>query len=252
VICQTDKDLQGIMRIGQICGQTLLHMLNHVEPGITTKELDRIGEAFLKKHGATSAPITAYKYPGWTCISLNDAVAHGIPDDTKVKEGDVINIDVSAVLEGYWGDTGATMLVPPETPLMQKITQTAQTALKNGIGAAKAGQPVYEISRAIHDTIKKNKFKTFFELGGHGVGRHIHEKPSIPNHFTKRAKETLVDGLVITIEPFVTNGKGRIFTDDDDWTLRTTDGKLSAQYEHTVIISGDTPILATKVDGTWW
>lgn len=253
VICETKQDIEGIMRIGQICGQTLLYMLGQIEVGMTTRDLDQLGAEFLKKHNAKSAPITAYNYPGWTCISVNDAVAHGIPSkDVVIQAGDVVNVDVSAVLEGYWGDTGATIIVPPVDPKKQRLLDVSQEALKAGIHAARANQPVAEVSRAIYGVIKKNGFKTFMELGGHGVGRHIHEKPTIPNHYARRNQQKLTDGMVLTIEPFVNNGKGRIFTEDDEWTLRTTDGSLSAQFEHTLIITGDAPILATKVDGTWW
>lgn len=249
MIVKNDRDLRGMKRIGQICGETLLHMMQHVEPGITTVELDRIGAAFLKKQGAASAPITAYKYPGWTCISINDAAAHGIPGEEVVREGDLVNIDVSAILEGYWGDTGATVAVPPVKPEHTRLMEHTIEALYAGIGAAKAGAEVNQIGRAVEQVIKRGGYRTFRELGGHGVGRHIHEKPSVHNYYNRRDRAILEEGLVITIEPFVNPGKGRIYTDKDGWTLRTVDGTVSCQFEHTVIINGDEPILATKVDG---
>lgn len=248
MIVENDKDLRGMTRIGQICGLTLKHMLSHVEPGISTRQLDQIGAEFLKSHGAASAPITAYKFPGWTCISINDEAAHGIPGERIVQPGDIVNIDVSAVLEDYWGDTGASILVPPIRPDWQKLCDTAKRALKEGIAAAKAGAPIYHIGRSVQAVADRGGFNLIRDLGGHGVGRHIHEKPSVPNYNTKRAKEPLRDGLVLTIEPFLTFGKGRIYTDKDGWTLKTTDGQISAQYEHTIIINGDNPIAVTRVD----
>ena len=250
MIVRNEKDLQGMMRIGQICGAALQHMLQHVEPGISTKELDLIGAEFLKKHGATSAPITAYKYPGWTCISVNDEAAHGIPGKRVIKPGDIVNIDVSAVLEGYWGDTGASMIVPPSNPKLERLCQFTIEALYAGIEQARVNQPIYEIGKAIQEVAKNGKYRIIRELSGHGVGRHIHEEPSIPNYFTSKAKAPLTEGLVITIEPFLNLGRGRIITDADGWTLRTPDRSLSAQYEHTVIINGNEPILVTKVDGS--
>jgi len=250
MVITEESQLRGLLRIGQICGQALQHMLKHVEPGITTAELDRIGARFLRKQGAASAPITAYSYPGWTCISVNDVVAHGIPGDQVIMPGDVVNIDVSAVLEGYWGDTGASMVVPPVDPRYDKLLSDTRSALNAGIKAARVGQPVYEISRAVHSVIKKGGYRTFRELGGHGVGLHIHESPTIPNHFNRRARQILQEGLVITIEPFLTLGKGRIYTDADGWSLRTTDGSISAQFEHTIIITGDQPIAVTRVEGS--
>lgn len=248
MIVQNEKELQALQRIGEICGETLKHMLAHVEPGITTLELDRIGADFLTKHGAASAPITAYKYPGWTCISLNDEAAHGIPGKKVVRAGDIINIDVSAVLEGFWADTGASMVVPPIRPEYSRLCQFATDALYAGIGAAHAGQPISNIGRAIEAVARKGKYAIIRDLNGHGVGRHIHESPSVPA-YNNGGKEVLQEGVVITIEPFLNVGKGKIITDQDGWTLRTPDRTVSAQFEHTVVIAGNEPILITRVPG---
>ena len=249
MIANGEKDIAGLMRIGQICGLTLQHMMAHVEPGITTRELDDIGKAFLQKHNAASAPITAYNYPGWTCISINDEAAHGIPGKRVIKAGDMVNIDVSAVLEGYWGDTGASMVVPPIKAEYTRLCDHTKEALYAGIQAARANQPINGIGRAVQNVAKKGGYRIIRELGGHGVGRHIHEKPNVQNHYNPRAKMPLKEGLVITIEPFLNLGRGHIVTDRDGWTLRTPDKSISAQFEHTVIINGDNPILITKVDG---
>lgn len=251
MVIRNDKDLQALLRIGQICGQTVQHMMAHVEPGITTKELDRIGANFLKKQGAASAPITAYNYPGWTCISVNEEAAHGIPGKRVIKAGDVVNIDVSAVLEGYWADTGATMLVPPAKPKHEKLCEDTKQALYAGINAARAGKPLSDIGRAIETQAKKGRYKMLKALNGHGVGRSIHEDPTVPNFYMRKTRRyTLHEGLVITIEPFFNLGRGHIVTDDDGWTLRTPDRSISAQYEHTVVITDGEPILVTKVEGS--
>ena len=252
MIVRTQKELDGLLRIGQVCGQTLLHMAKHVEPGITTRQLDAIGAAFLQKHNAQSAPITAYKYPGWTCISVNEEAAHGIPGDRVIMAGDIVNIDVSAVLEGYWGDTGATLLVPPIQPAYQQLADQTIKALQAGINAVKVNAPIYEIGKAIEGVAKKGNYNLIRELAGHGVGRNIHESPNVFNYYTRKVRDPLTEGLVITIEPFLTRGKGRIYTAKDGWTLRTIDNVVAAQYEHTVVVMGDSPILATKTDETWW
>lgn len=252
MIVRNQKELDGLLRIGQICGHTLLHMAKHVEPGITTRQLDTIGAAFLQKHNAQSAPITAYNYPGWTCISVNEEAAHGIPGDRVIQAGDIVNIDVSAVLEGYWGDTGATLLVPPINPSHQQLADQTVKALQAGINAVKVGAPIYEIGRAIEGVAKKGGYNLIRELAGHGVGRNIHETPNVFNYYTRKQREPLTEGLVITIEPFLTRGKGRIYTAKDKWTLRTIDNVVAAQYEHTMVVAGDSPILVTKTDGTWW
>ncbi|MBN1678835.1 MAG: type I methionyl aminopeptidase [Anaerolineae bacterium] len=240
-----DKDLRGILRIGQICGQALQHMLAYIQPGMTTAELDAIGAAFLKEHSARSAPILAYKFPGCTCISLNDEAAHGIPGKRVIQPGDIINVDVSAELEGYWGDTGASALVPPFNPDYERLCSFTRDALTEAIKTARAGQPINRVGIAVEAVARRGGYAIIRELTGHGVGRHIHEPPNVPNFYNKHYKQTFEDGMVLTIEPFLTPGKGRVFTESDGWTLRTIDGAVAAQYEHTVIIDGDTPILAT-------
>lgn len=249
MIVNGDADLHGLQRIGEICGETLKYMLAQAEPGMTTKQLDDLGAAFLQKHGAASAPITAYDYPGWTCISLNEEAAHGIPGDRVIQEGDMLNVDVSAVLEGYWGDTGASKLIGQGRKRHQKLLADTNRALYTGIGQARAGKPINAIGKAIERIARKERYRVIRQLSGHGVGRHIHEDPQIPNFYVRGARQKLVDGLVITIEPFFNLGRGVIITDKDGWTLRTPDRSISAQFEHTVIINGDDPILITKVAG---
>jgi len=249
MIVNNDKDLQGLLRIGEICGQTLKYMLSQVEPGITTKELDQRGAAFLKKHDAQSAPILAYQYPGWTCISVNDQAAHGIPGKRVIQTGDVVNIDVSAVLEGYWGDTGASMIVGEGNKRHRKLLAATREALYAGINAAHAGKPINAIGRAVEKIARKGHYRIIKQLSGHGVGRHIHESPNIPNYFMRSAKHPLKEGMVFTIEPFFNLGRGVIVEDSDGWTLRTPDKSISAQFEHTVIVNGDDPILITQVEG---
>lgn len=242
---ENEDDLHRLMRIGQICAQTLAHMLAHVEPGMTTAQLDAIGAAFLKRHGARSAPILAYRFPGHTCISLNDEAAHGIPGERVIRPGDVINIDVSAELEGFWADTGASALVPPARPEHERLLDAAWAARERAIGAARAGQPINAIGRAVETAAREAGFHVILELTGHGVGRHIHEPPTVYNFYFRRARQKLTDGLVITVEPFLTPGAGRVVTASDGWTLRTRDGAVAAQFEHTIVIDGDRPIIVT-------
>lgn len=244
---ENEKDLVGLMKIGRICGMALQLMIDAIEPGITTAELDAIGAAFLKKEGARPAPILAYKFPGSTCISINDEAAHGIPGERVIQAGDLVNVDVSAELGGYWADTGRSVAVPPVTPEKQRLLDATKHALDLSIENARAGNPIFAIGKAVHTYARKQGYEVIRELGGHGVGRHIHEKPSIPHWYNKRAREKLREGQVITLEPFLTTGARHVDTDPDGWTLRTTDGSLVAQQEHTVVITRDRPILVTAV-----
>ena len=244
---ESEKDIAGLLRIGRIVGEAIKAMRDALQPGMTTAELDAVGERFLKQHGARSAPQLAYKFPGVTCISVNDEVAHGIPGDRVIQPGDVVNIDVSAELDGYIADSGYTAPVPPVSPDIERLCACAQAALESAIDAARAGNRINAIGRAVQTEAERCGYNIIRELSGHGVGRKIHEKPSVPNYFTARAKDKLTEGLVITLEPFLTPGSGRIYTAGDGWTIKTMDKQPFAQYEHTVIITNGKPILVTAV-----
>jgi methionyl aminopeptidase len=242
-----EKDLQGLLAIGRICGLAMHHMAAHVEPGMTTADLDKIGAEFLEQHGARSAPILAYKFPGHTCISINEEAAHGIPGVRVIQSGDLVNIDVSAEKDGYWADTGMSVPVPPISAEKQHLLDSTRRALEIAIENARAGLPINAIGKAVERYARQQGYQVIQELGGHGVGRHIHEKPSIPNYYNRRANQTLTEGLVVTLEPFFTTGARHIVKMPDGWTLRTRDGSLAAQFEHTVVITSGRPILVTAV-----
>lgn len=244
----SEKDLLALLKIGRICALTMHHMAKLMEPGMTTGELDTIGAAFLEKQGAQPAPATSYNFPGITCISINEEVAHGVPGSRVIQPGDLVNIDVSAQLDGYFADTGGTFPVPPTTPEQTRLCDHTKMALERAVDAARAGQPLNAIGRAVEDEANRGGYTIIQELNGHGIGRKLHEEPrNIPSHFTRRAKQKMTEGLVLTLEPFFTTGKGHIETAPDGWTLRTTDGSWTAQYEHTVVITKDRPILLTAI-----
>lgn len=235
------------MRIGRIVGMTIKVMAEAMRPGMTTAELDAIGAAYLKAQGARSAPQLIYQFPGATCISINEEVAHGIPGSRVIRPGDVVNIDVSAEMYGYFADSGSTFPVPPVKPEVQRLCDCARSALQRSIEAARAGQRINAVGKAVELQARACSFNIIRELSGHGVGKSIHEKPTIPNYFTKRADERLTDGLVVTLEPFITSGTGRVYTAADNWTIKTPDGDRTAQYEHTVIVRSGAPVLVTAV-----
>jgi methionyl aminopeptidase len=237
-----------LREIGRICALTLEQMHAHLNVGITTAELDGIAAEFLGRYGARSAPRLTYSFPGDTCISINDEAAHGIPGERRVQPGDVVNLDVSAELDGYFADTAATFIVPPAAPRAQLLVRAAQKALQDALAIAKAGVPLSAIGRAIETRAKRHGFTTIQELGGHGVGRGLHETPyNVPTYDTRRPFPQLSEGMVITIEPFLTTGARHVREDRDGWTLHTTDGGLSAQFEHTVMITKDRPVVITAV-----
>ncbi|MGH6647283.1 type I methionyl aminopeptidase [Aquabacterium sp.] len=244
---ENEDDVIALQRIGRIVAQVLQEMLSAAEPGMTTRELDALGEQLLEKHGARSAPKLTYGFPGFTCISINEEAAHGIPGDRVIRAGDVLNIDVSAELGGYFADTGGTTVVPPSTPLKTRLCHATRTALEKAMKQARAGQPLNGIGAAIQRTAKAHGFKVIENLGSHGVGRALHEAPEhIPGYFDPTDRRLLMEGMVITIEPFLST-KSRVVTETSDgWTLVGAHGNLSAQYEHTMIITKGEPIVVTR------
>lgn len=243
-----DDDLKQLKAIGRIVFETMMLMRKSLKVGITTEELDRIGEQNLARYGARSAPILIYDFPGHTCISINDEAAHGIPSARKVEPGDVVNIDVSAELNGYFGDTGATFTVPPIDPRIEYLCQITRKSLTAAMAAARAGARVNQIGQAIEKTATNAGFNTIRDLGSHGIGRSLHEEPHfIQNFYDKSDTRTLNEGQVITIEPFLSNGAASTVTADDGWALLTGNGNRSAQYEHTMVITRGKPLVLTTL-----
>jgi methionyl aminopeptidase len=244
---ETDNDVAALKRIGRIVSYVLQEMLDAAEPGMTTRELDSLGAQLLERHGAQSAPRLTYNFPGATCISINEEAAHGIPGDRVIQAGDVLNVDVSAELAGYFADTGGTKIVPPANPQKTRLCHATRTALEQAMKQARAGQPINGIGAAIERTAKTYGFKIIENLGSHGVGRALHEEPEhIPGYFDPADKRILKEGMVITIEPFLST-KSRVVTEaSDGWTLVGAQGNLSAQYEHTMIVARGEPIVVTR------
>jgi methionyl aminopeptidase len=240
------SELEALRRIGVVVAAARDTMGKAVEPGITTGDLDAIGREVLAKHGARSAPHLAYKFPATTCISVNDEIAHGIPSQRrKLQDGDLVNIDVSAELEGYWADTGASFACGRVSARDLELLSVTKLALRDGMREARAGNAVREIGRAVEKRAQRSGFSVVRNLCGHGVGRFIHEPPSVPNTKAEGSRLRLWEGLVITIEPFLTTGATSYYEGDDGWTLRTPDGSRGAQYEHTMVITKGEPLIMT-------
>lgn len=234
----TQDELDALIRVGYVVRLTLDEMARHVRPGITTAELDGIAAAVLSRHGARSAPQLVYRFPGYTCISVNDEIVHGIPRGRRLKAGDLVKLDVTAELNGYMADAARTVAVPPVAPQRQRLITCAETALRLAIAAIQVDAPINVIGQAIFTEVRRNGFNILPELTGHGIGRTIHDREpaSVPNFADPTLNDRLSDGLVFTIEPIITSGVGRFTEDDDGWTLRTVDGRPSAHFEHTVVV----------------
>jgi methionyl aminopeptidase len=244
---ETAQELRQLKQIGRIVGLALRHVQKAVRPGITTGELDALAAEFLARHGARSAPQLTYAFPGASCISLNDVAAHGIPGTRVVQPGDLVKIDVSAEREGFFADAAITVAVPPVTPEVARLLRCAEEATAAAIATARAGQHLRALGAASERLAKRRGFAIVRELPGHGVGRALHEEPTVPTFDMPRATTRLHDGLVITIEPHVAAGTGRITQEADGWTLRTRDGGWVAMVEHTVVVTRERALLVTAV-----
>lgn len=242
----SEKDLEGLRRVGGVVARCLQHMQAKLEPGITTLELDAIGGAFLASHGARSAPKLTYNFPGFTCISVNEEAAHGIPGAKIIRAGDLVNIDVSAELDGFFADTGGSAIVPPESKLHLRLCAAARKALDNAMNEARAGAKLNRIGHAIESEATKNGFTVIENIGSHGVGRALHEEPGfIAGYYDKKDRRVLEENQVITIEPFISSGARQVFDSGDGWTLVTNPGIFTAQYEHTLVITKGKPLIMT-------
>lgn len=248
MVVANETQLQHLKRVGQLVAEVLNAMQTHARPGMTTAELDVFGAHLLAKAGAESAPRVSYDFPGDTCISVNDEAAHGIPGERVLQGGDLINIDVSAVLDGYFADTGGSFVLRPDNErdaIKLRLCKSAQQARDAGVAAAQAGRKVYEVGRCIERTVRATGFRVVRNVCGHGVGAALHEEPIMRNYFDARDADVLQAGQVITIEPFLATNVSRVHELDDGWTLAGRPSSLFAQYEHTIVVTRGAPLILT-------
>ncbi|QEG42683.1 type I methionyl aminopeptidase [Roseimaritima ulvae] len=244
---ESQQDVDGILETGRVVASVRDEMLQSIEPGMTTAELDELGGALLDRYEANSAPRVTYGFPGATCISVNEEAAHGIPGARVIQAGDIVNVDVSAEKGGYYADTGGTVVVPPASARHTRLCQATNLALEKAMAAASAGAPVNGIGKAIQRTAKAHNFKVIKNLAGHGIGRKLHEDPEgIVCFFDRQDSRRLGLGQVIAIEPFLSTESTFVTETNDGWTLVGHPYNRSAQYEHTIIVTKHAPIVATR------
>jgi len=241
----SQEQFEKLRACGVIVARVLRAMAGRVLPGVTTAELSEIGARIMAAHGARSSPPMVYGFPGAVCLSVNDEVVHGIPRDRVLLSGDLVKLDVTAEKDGFHTDAAISVGVGPIAGTSRDLARCAEKAFWQGISAARAGNRTRDIGRAVEREVKRRGFHVVRELGGHGIGRTIHESPSVPNYPDPTAYAPLTEGLVITIEPIIAAGTGRVKLDADGWTLRTTDGSRAAHFEHTIVITRGEPLLLT-------
>ena len=240
-------ELAGLQAIGRVAANALAAMGKALEPGITTAELDAIGRTVLEQAGARSAPELVYNFPGATCISVNEEVAHGIPGPRRIAAGDLVNIDVSAELNGFFSDTGASFAVPPVSRTTDRLCRDGRRALFIGLGQVGAGKPLAGIGQAIGKFAEKNGYTLVRNLASHGIGRSLHEEPKEIATWPDRSERRIMQkGLVFTVEPFLSLGAEWAENGDaDDWTLYGEPRAPTVQYEHTVVATANGPLILT-------
>jgi methionyl aminopeptidase len=242
---ETQDELDALKRAGRIVRICIERMKRAVRPGVTTAELDRIGGAALREHGARSAPRLVYGFPADTLISVNDEAVHGIPGPRRLRDGDLVKLDVTVEKDGYMADAAITVPVGRVTEERRRLVAAARAGFEKAMEVAVAGNQVRDIGRAVEGEVKSRGFAVVRDLCGHGIGRTIHEPPSVPSHYDGRMTQPLTEGLVIAVEPIVAERSGRTKVDADGWTVRTQDGGFAVHYEHTIVITRGRPILLT-------
>src|SRR5580700_8038241 len=244
---QDEQELSSLRAVGRVVRLVLDAMKAEVRPGVTTRHLDEVGARVMQENGACSAPSMVYQFPGATCISLNDEAVHGIPGERVLKEGDLVKLDVTVEKDGYMADAAITVPVGRVSSQAEQLMACAERAFQQAMLVARAGFRVFEIGKMVEREVRRSGFAVIRELGGHGIGRTIHETPHVPNYPDPQANQVMTEGLVITVEPIISAGSGQVFTDKDGWTLRTSDRSLSAHFEHTLVVTTGAPILLTAV-----
>lgn len=230
------EDLAAMRRVGRLVALAIEEMRSAAQPGMTTEQLDDVGAKFLRRHGARSAPQLTYAFPGFNCISVNDEVVHGVPGARVLQPGDVLKIDVTAELDGYIADSAVTVVLPPASTRANNLIECAKAAFKEAFKVAAVDLPISELGRAVETEVKRWKHTVLHDLCGHGVGRALHEQPSVPNFYSEMTPGRLTEGMVIALEPIISESKTGLVECPDGWTIRTRTGCLAAHYEHTIVV----------------
>jgi methionyl aminopeptidase len=249
----SESELIGMKKISEVVGITLKLMREYAKVGMSTKELDDYGGRILKSYGAKSAPYETYGFPGYSCISVNEEAAHGIPSAKKIlKEGDLINIDVSAELDGFWSDNGGSFIIGKDIHNHQPLVDASKQILHKAIQNIKGGVKISEIGYLIETEARKSGFKVIKNLAGHGVGRSLHEKPeNILNYRVKTNQERFKKNTTVAIETFISTNSTIAVELKDGWTLVGNKGGYVTQHEHTILITDNAPVILTAANEIW-
>jgi methionyl aminopeptidase len=244
---KTQAELEKMKKAGEIAGTVLHEVGKQVRAGVTTKELDRLAEKLIRKAGAIPTFIGYHGYPSSICVSINEEVVHGMPSDRVIKEGDIVSVDIGATFDGYVGDTAYTFLVEPVSVEARKLVQATKESLDAAIEMMKPGKRLGDIGAAVQKFVEAKGYGVVRDFVGHGIGRQMHESPAVPNYGDAGSGMRLETGLVLAIEPMVTQGSHDVNVLKDGWTVVTKDGSLAAHFEHTVAVTDNGPWVLTAI-----
>ena len=247
ITIKNESEIKKMRVAGEITGKALEVAEKNICIGMTTHELDKIIEDYIRSRGAIPGFLNYRGYPASSCISINEEVIHGIPGSKKLKNGDVVSVDVGAIFDGYYGDAARTFLLGETSDENKKLVEVTRQSFFEGIKFAKSGCHLFEISEAIQDYVEKNGFSVVKDYVGHGIGTNMHEAPEIPNYKQDRRGPKLIVGMTLAIEPMVNIGTDRVISLNDGWTVITADKKCSAHYENTILICDGEPEILTMV-----
>jgi len=247
IILKSPQEIEKISHACRVVAMTLIYLKDKVDPGVTTQELDRLAEEFMVKQGARPAFKGYRDFPCTICTSINEEVVHGIPSKKHLEEGDIIGIDVGAVVEGYFGDAAITFPVGKIAPNVQRLLEVTEQALYEGISQAYPGNRLSDISHAIQERAEAAGFGVVRDFVGHGIGKNLHEDPQVPNFGLPGQGPRLKEGMVLAIEPMINMGGAPVKVLEDNWTVVTQDGSLSAHFEHTISVTPQGPVVLTKL-----
>lgn len=249
ITIKSEREIELMREAGKMVSMTHQYLKNFIKPGITTKELDRLAEEYIRKMGGVPTCKGYEGFPATLCTSVNDTVVHGIPDNYKLKDGDIITIDMVIGYKGYQGDAAWTYAVGNISDDKKYLMEHTEKALYEGVKQVKPGNHIGDISAAVESYANKHNLGVVKELCGHGIGREMHEDPEVPNYGTAGTGPKLREGMVICIEPMLNLGTADIYILDDDWTIKTDDGMPAAHYEHTILVTKDGyEILTPRLD----
>lgn len=246
ITIKSKKEIDGMRKSAEILSKIHINLRDIIVPGITTMEINKFCHEFMLKHGATPKQIGYHGYPYATCTSVNDVICHGFPKNQKLKEGDLVTVDMVVDLNGYLSDSAWSYAVGEVSQEVKNLMNVTKEALYRGINAAVVGNRIVDIGYAIQNFVEPKGYSIVRDFCGHGIGKEMHEDPQVPHYITSNRGVRLEEGMVITVEPMINVGDWRCTIDDDGWTARTIDGSLSCQYEHTLVITKNGPEILTE------